>query len=36
MRNPVFNPVDATIYYSMIREFRPKRIIEIGSGYSTP
>ena len=34
-RNPVFNPVDATVYYSMIREFRPKRIIEIGSGYST-
>jgi len=34
-RNPVFNPVDATIYYAMIREFSPKRIIEIGGGYST-
>lgn len=33
--NPSFGPVDAVIYHAMIREFRPKRIIEVGAGYST-
>ena len=30
-----FNPGDAEILYSMIRFFKPKRMIEIGSGMST-
>ncbi|HEY7546987.1 MAG TPA: hypothetical protein VID27_18995, partial [Blastocatellia bacterium] len=33
--NPSFGPVDAVIYHAMIREFRPKRIIEVGGGFST-
>ena len=33
--NPAYGAVDAAIYYSMIRHFRPKRIIEIGAGFST-
>lgn len=33
--NPWFGAVDAEIYYCMIRHFKPSRIIEIGSGYST-
>lgn len=30
-----FGPGDAEILYSVIRSFKPKRIIEIGSGFST-
>jgi hypothetical protein len=33
--NETFGSVDGEIYYSMIRHFRPKRIIEIGCGKST-
>lgn len=33
--NPLFNEVDASLYYAMIRHFRPKRILEVGGGYST-
>jgi hypothetical protein len=33
--NPSFGTPDAEFYYGMIRRFRPKRIIEIGSGNST-
>ncbi len=33
--NPMFGPGDAEIYYSLIRTFRPRRIVEIGSGNST-
>lgn len=33
--NPSFGPGDAEYLYNMIRLFKPKRIIEIGSGYST-
>lgn len=33
--NLTFVGIDADILYCMIRHFRPKRIIEIGSGYST-
>ena len=33
--NPLYAYTDALILYSMIRYFKPKRIIEIGSGYSS-
>ena len=33
--NPNFGPGDAELYYLLIREKKPKRIIEIGSGFST-
>lgn len=34
-RNSAFGPIDAAALYGLIRENRPKRIVEIGSGYST-
>lgn len=33
--NMLFETVDAEMLYCMIREYRPRRIIEIGSGFST-
>ena len=33
--NPTFGPGDAEYLYNMIRHFKPKRILEIGSGQST-
>lgn len=33
--NDFYGQMDAIIYYSMIREFVPKKIIEVGSGFST-
>ena len=33
--NPSFGPADAEYLYCMVRHFKPGRIIEIGSGYST-
>jgi hypothetical protein len=33
--NPYFRSFDAEVLYCMIRHFKPQRIIEIGSGYST-
>lgn len=33
--NGMFGAVDGEILYCMIRHFRPKRLIEIGSGFST-
>jgi predicted O-methyltransferase YrrM len=33
--NRMFGPADAEILYSMIRHVKPRRVIEIGSGYST-
>lgn len=33
--NPMLPPLDAVIYYGLIRALKPSRIIEIGSGYST-
>jgi hypothetical protein len=33
--NDYFDGIDAAVYYSLIRYLTPKRIIEIGSGYST-
>ncbi|MCR9062141.1 MAG: hypothetical protein NXI02_32815, partial [Rhodobacteraceae bacterium] len=32
---PAFSSTDALVYYAMIRHRKPRRIIEIGSGYST-
>ena len=34
-RNKNFRSGDAEILYSMIRHYKPKKIIEVGSGYST-
>ncbi|MGD0645498.1 MAG: class I SAM-dependent methyltransferase [Candidatus Bathyarchaeia archaeon] len=33
--NPMFGSIDAEILYCMIRYFKPLKITEIGSGYST-
>lgn len=33
--NTSFGPIDAEILYAMVRSVRPKRVIEIGSGFST-
>jgi predicted O-methyltransferase YrrM len=33
--NPSFSHADALTLYSMLRHFAPKRVIEIGSGYSS-
>jgi len=33
--NGNFGLVDGEIYYSMIRHFKPKKIIEVGAGFST-
>jgi predicted O-methyltransferase YrrM len=33
--NPSFRPGDAEYLYCMVRHFKPARIIEVGSGYST-
>jgi len=35
VNNPSFGPGDCDMYYLMIRNLKPKRVIEIGSGYST-
>jgi predicted O-methyltransferase YrrM len=35
LNNKLYFGVDAAIYYCMIRKNRPRRITEIGSGYST-
>ncbi len=34
-KNPAFSYSDAMSYYCAIRKFRPRRILEVGSGYST-
>jgi methyltransferase family protein len=34
-KNGYFDGFDAAVYYSLIRHLKPKRVIEIGSGYST-
>ena len=33
--NPWLSPVDATILHAMIRHHKPKKMVEVGSGYST-
>lgn len=35
IHNPNFGPGDADLYYLLIRNVKPSRIIEIGSGYSS-
>lgn len=35
LSNPAFKAVDAEILYCMIRYFAPRRIFEVGSGFST-
>ena len=35
LNNGAFNYFDGIVLYSMIREFRPRRIVEVGSGYSS-
>lgn len=35
LSNRDFGPVDAEILYGMVRKYKPRRIIEIGSGNST-
>lgn len=35
LRNDAFQNMDALLYWGMIRSYRPKRIVEIGSGFST-
>jgi hypothetical protein len=34
-RNGYFDGLDAAIYYALIRDLRPRRVVEIGSGFST-
>jgi hypothetical protein len=33
--NPFFGAHDASVYFSMLLEFRPRRVIEIGCGFSS-
>jgi predicted O-methyltransferase YrrM len=33
--NRMYGPGDAAVYYSMIQVLRPRRIVEVGSGFST-
>jgi hypothetical protein len=33
--NPMFGSVDAEMYYSIVRSVKPRRIVEIGAGFST-
>ena len=33
--NDQFSHSDASLYYSLIRRFRPQRIVEVGAGHST-
>lgn len=35
LNNDYFSGLDAVVYYSLIRHLKPRRIIEIGGGYST-
>jgi hypothetical protein len=35
LNNPAYGPGDADLYYLMVRNHQPKKIIEIGSGFST-
>jgi hypothetical protein len=34
-RNGYFDGLDAAIYYALIRDLKPRQIIEVGSGFST-
>jgi hypothetical protein len=35
LENPAYSVGDAEILYSLIRDLKPRRMIEVGSGYST-
>jgi hypothetical protein len=35
LRNGTYESVDAELLYAMVRRFRPQRMIELGSGFST-
>ncbi len=35
LRNNTFESVDAELLYAIVRRFRPRRVLELGSGYST-
>jgi predicted O-methyltransferase YrrM len=35
LHNPAFTYCDAILYYCMLRHVRPRRVIEVGSGYSS-
>jgi predicted O-methyltransferase YrrM len=35
MENPSIGPVDADVLYAMVRRHKPRRLIEVGSGFST-
>lgn len=35
LANRYYGPVDAQILYAMIRHFKPRRLVELGSGFST-
>lgn len=34
-RNPFFGHADAILLYTMLRSFRPQRLVEVGSGHSS-
>lgn len=34
-QNPAFSRLDAMAYYCILRHFRPKRVVEVGAGFST-
>jgi hypothetical protein len=35
LRNPMFGGTDALVLYCLVRHFRPRSVIEVGSGFST-
>jgi hypothetical protein len=35
LENPMYGPMDAHLLYAFVREMRPQRVLELGSGYST-
>ncbi|HNC24887.1 MAG TPA: class I SAM-dependent methyltransferase [Opitutaceae bacterium] len=35
LRNPSYGPYDAIMLYAMLAEARPRRVIEVGSGFSS-
>lgn len=35
IRNTWFSGLDAALYYAILRDLRPRRVIEVGGGYST-
>lgn len=31
----MFSPADATVYYALLRKWKPSRLVEVGSGYTS-